>query len=173
MPNLPITASSTATATFCLIMDKLFDICHECQQHNSLDTCIETTWSTIFVNWWFLVFVAKISNFNLFSRLCKNNWSMTRTIRKVRETKKNLCNDKSIQSIKIIKILSWNKHIKFLIIHKVSCVLAKRFCQGPLEAFFCKQHPHGAWKDKLTFLWLWLCQHFSKPKKIQAINSSK
>ena len=28
-------ASSTATATFCLIMDKLFDICRECQQHNS------------------------------------------------------------------------------------------------------------------------------------------
>ena len=35
LPNLPIPASSTATATFCLIMDKLFDICHECQQHNS------------------------------------------------------------------------------------------------------------------------------------------
>ena len=32
---LPVPASSTATATFCLIMDKLFDIYHECQQHNS------------------------------------------------------------------------------------------------------------------------------------------
>ena len=28
-------ASSTATATLCLIMGKLFDICYECQQHNS------------------------------------------------------------------------------------------------------------------------------------------
>ena len=35
MSNLQIPASSTATATFCLIMDKLFNICHECQQHNS------------------------------------------------------------------------------------------------------------------------------------------
>ena len=35
MSNLQIPVSSTATATFCLIMDKLFDICHECQQHNS------------------------------------------------------------------------------------------------------------------------------------------
>ena len=34
MSNLPIPASSTATVTFCLIMDKLFDISHECQQHN-------------------------------------------------------------------------------------------------------------------------------------------
>ena len=29
-------------------LDKLFDICHECQQHNSLGTWIETTWSIIF-----------------------------------------------------------------------------------------------------------------------------
>ena len=35
MTNLPILASSTATVTFRLIMDKLFDISHECQQHNS------------------------------------------------------------------------------------------------------------------------------------------
>ena len=35
--NLP--TISTGTATFCLIiMYKLFDICHECQQHNRLDT---------------------------------------------------------------------------------------------------------------------------------------
>ena len=35
MSNLLIPASSTATGTFSLIMDKLFDICRECQQHNN------------------------------------------------------------------------------------------------------------------------------------------
>ena len=35
LSNLPIPASSTATATFCLIMDKLFNTSHECQQYNS------------------------------------------------------------------------------------------------------------------------------------------
>ena len=35
MSNLLIPASSTATGTFCLIMDKLFNICRECQQHNN------------------------------------------------------------------------------------------------------------------------------------------
>ena len=35
MSNLQIPASLTVTATFCLIMDKIFNICHECQQQNS------------------------------------------------------------------------------------------------------------------------------------------
>ena len=34
MSNLP--TISTGTATFCLIMNKPFDICHECQQHTDL-----------------------------------------------------------------------------------------------------------------------------------------
>ena len=34
--NLP--TNSTGTATFCLIIKKLFDACHEFQQHNSPDT---------------------------------------------------------------------------------------------------------------------------------------
>ena len=33
--------------------------------------------------------------------------------------------------------------------HKVSYVLAKRFSQDPFETKICKQHPSGAWKDKL------------------------
>ena len=32
---------------------------------------------------------------------------------------------------------------------KVSDVLDERFSQDPLESYFCKQHPPGAWKDKL------------------------
>ena len=32
--------------------------------------------------------------------------------------------------------------------HKVSYVLAERFSQDPLETYFWKQHPPGAWKDK-------------------------
>ena len=35
LSNLP--ASSPGTVIFCLIMDKLFNICHECHQHNNLD----------------------------------------------------------------------------------------------------------------------------------------
>ena len=34
LSNLP--TISTGTATFCLIMNKPFDICHECQQHTDL-----------------------------------------------------------------------------------------------------------------------------------------
>ena len=33
--------------------------------------------------------------------------------------------------------------------NKVSDVLAERFSQNPLETYFCKQHPNGAWIDKL------------------------
>ena len=33
--------------------------------------------------------------------------------------------------------------------NKVSDVFAERFSQDPLETYFCKQHPPGAWKDKL------------------------
>ena len=35
--------------------------------------------------------------------------------------------------------------------HKISYVLAERFSQDPLETYFCKQHPRGAWKDNLLF----------------------
>ena len=42
--------SSTETAKFCFIIDKLFDTCLECQEHNNLNTWIETTWSTYFDN---------------------------------------------------------------------------------------------------------------------------
>ena len=34
--------------------------------------------------------------------------------------------------------------------NKVSDVLAERFCKDPLESYFCKQHPPGPWKDKLS-----------------------
>ena len=33
--------------------------------------------------------------------------------------------------------------------NKVSDVLAERLSQNPLETYFCKQHPNGAWIDKL------------------------
>ena len=32
--------------------------------------------------------------------------------------------------------------------HKVSNVSTERFSQDPLEMYFCKQRPPGAWKDK-------------------------
>ena len=33
--------------------------------------------------------------------------------------------------------------------NKVSDVFVERFTQDTLETYFCKQHPPGAWKDKL------------------------
>ena len=53
--------------------------------------------------------------------------------------------------------------------NKVSDVFAERFGQDPLETCFRKQHPPGAWIDKLPF---YDCQGFSKPKSIQA-NSNR
>ena len=32
--------------------------------------------------------------------------------------------------------------------HKVSYMLVERFSQDPLETYFWKQHPPGAWKDQ-------------------------
>ena len=37
--------------------------------------------------------------------------------------------------------------VRFLIMHKVSYVLAERFCQDPLENYFGKQRSSGARKD--------------------------
>ena len=57
--------------------------------------------------------------------------------------------------------------------NKVSDVLAQRFSQDLLEAYYCKQHPPGTWIVKLaTPLWLCLCQDFLKAKSIQA-NSNR
>ena len=39
--------------------------------------------------------------------------------------------------------------MKFSIMNKVSDVLSERFSQVPLETYFCKQYPPGAWKDEL------------------------
>ena len=46
-------------------------------------------------------------------------------------------------------ILSYNWHIKSLIVNKFLDVLAERFSQDPLESYFCKQHPPGAQIGKL------------------------
>ena len=45
-------------------MDELVNICSQCQQQNSLDTWTETI-SSIYVNWWFLVFGVKTWNFEI------------------------------------------------------------------------------------------------------------
>ena len=55
--------------------------------------------------------------------------------------------------------------------NKVSDVLSERFSQDPLETYFCKQHPPGAWQDKLPSydsgcaknFHLHFCKKFSKP----------
>ena len=164
MSNLPTTW--TGTAIFCLVIDKLLDICHEYQQHNSFDTWIETTWITIFANWWSLVFVAKISNFNIFWKLLKNNWSKTRSIQTSQRNKKCLYNHKSVKGIKI------NIHTAIeqaSIMNKVSDVLPEKFNQDPLETYFCKQHPPGAWKDKLPLYAFGYDNSFQNQKVFKSI----
>ena len=56
--------------------------------------------------------------------------------------------------------------------HKVSHVLAERFSQDPLETYFCKQHPPGAWKDKLPPYDFWL-RHFWKQKVFKSKATGK
>ena len=58
-------------------------------------------------------------------------------------------------------------HIKFSIMDEVSYVSGERFCQDPLETYFCKQHPPGALKDNLTLYDSGFAKTFLKPKSIQ------
>ena len=51
-------------------------------------------------------------------------------------------------------ILSYNWHIKSLIVNKFLDVLAERFSQDPLESYFCKEHPPGARIGKLPSMTL-------------------
>ena len=119
--------SSAVTAIFCVIMDGRFNICSECQHQNSLDMWIEIIWSMLFVKWWSSVFMAKISNSKIFWRLVNNNWSKSRSVWKVRETKIYIYNHKSINGIKITVCTVTELHIKFLIMHKALCVLTESF----------------------------------------------
>ena len=75
-------ASSTATVTFCLITDKLFDICHGCQQHNSELKRLEARFLLTFDNPRFLCLKYQILMYFVCFEDC------LKTIeKKVRETK--------------------------------------------------------------------------------------
>ena len=50
---------------------------------------------------------------------------------------------------------------------EVSYVSGERFCQDPLETYFCKQHPPRALKDNLTLYDSGFAKTFLKPKSIQ------
>ena len=59
---------------------------------------------------------------------------------KSQRNKKCLYNHKSVKCIKInVHTVIEQASIK----RKVSDVLVERFCQDPLETYFCKQHPPG------------------------------
>ena len=55
----------------------------------------------------------------------------------------------------------------------VSDVLAERFSQDPLETYFCKQHPSGAWLDKLPLYDFGYAKTFRKQKVFKPIATGK
>ena len=57
--------------------------------------------------------------------------------------------------------------------HKVLYVLAGRFSQDPLETCFCKQHPPGAWKDKLPLYYFGYANIFRNQKVFKPIRTGK
>ena len=131
--NLPIPASSTATTTFCLIMDKLFDICHECQQHNSELKPLEAPFLStddprfLWLKYQILMF---------FEDRLKTIEVRSEVYEKSEKQKIFTFYQKSIKSIKIkVHTVMGNRHIKFSTMHNVSYVLAKRFSQDPLDTY--------------------------------------
>ena len=52
-------------------------------------------------------------------------------------------------------------------------VLAERFSQVPLETYFCKQHPPGAWKDKLPLYDFGYAKTFRNQKVFKSIAAVK
>ena len=57
--------------------------------------------------------------------------------------------------------------------HKVLYVLIKRFGQDPLETYFCKQHPHGPWKDKLPLYNVDYANNFRNQKLFKPVATGK
>ena len=70
-------------------------------------------------------------------------------------------------------ILSQNWRIKFSIMNKVSDVLPERFSQDPLETYFCKRHPFGAWINKLPLHNFGYVKTFWKQKVFKQIATGK
>ena len=52
-------------------------------------------------------------------------------------------------------------------------MLAERFSQDPLETYFCKQHPPGAWIDKLPLYDFGYGKTFRKQKVFKPTATSK
>ena len=57
--------------------------------------------------------------------------------------------------------------------NKVSDVLAERFSRDPLETYFCKQRPPGAWKDKLPLYDFGYANTFWNQKVFKPIAAGK
>ena len=57
--------------------------------------------------------------------------------------------------------------------NKVSDVLAARFSQDPLETYFCKQQPPGAWIDKPHLYDYRYAKTFRKQKAFKPIATGK
>ena len=57
--------------------------------------------------------------------------------------------------------------------NKVSDVLVERFSQDPLETYFCKQHPPGAWIDKIPLYDFTYAKTFRNQKVFKPIATGK
>ena len=57
--------------------------------------------------------------------------------------------------------------------NKVSDVLAERFSQDPLETYFCKQHPPGAWINKLPLYDFGYAKNFRSQQVFKSIATGK
>ena len=57
--------------------------------------------------------------------------------------------------------------------NKVSDVLGQGFSQGPLETYFCKQHPPEAWIDRPPFYDLGYAKTFRNQKVFKAITTGQ
>ena len=57
--------------------------------------------------------------------------------------------------------------------NKVSDMLAERFSQDPLETYFCKQHPPGAWINKLPLYEFGYAKTFRNQKVFKPIATGK
>ena len=57
--------------------------------------------------------------------------------------------------------------------YKVLYVVAKRFCPDPLETYFYKQQPLGAWKDKLLLYGFSYAKTFQNQKVFKTKTTGK
>ena len=139
-------ADAAGTAEFCLIFDKFFDIINvssttalsrELKPFNAPFSSIDDPRFSWLKNQFLKYFKDWLRSIEERPGAYKKS-----------QKQKMLISSQTYESVKIT-VHSVIELLKFLIIHKVSYVLTKRFCQDPLENNFGKQRSSGARKDNL------------------------